>query len=229
MTPPTSMQKCFFMILLASTTVELRAEKPAFESELFKTGKLIYSDDFNEGYNKERWGAPKKDRSIQDGVLVFTPLFENAEAAEKALGRDHHLGLGPVAHLNKIPKRFVCHMRFKFTGEGIQTGRPVIQIGHHMIVMNYLEEGGHRIKLPEGPVFSEPDSTMKMNEWVDLVIEYKKGKILIGVNGHSKTYEHKTVTMDNPKDKFGPRFTFKHYEGPTSHLLFDSVRLWATE
>ena len=30
-----------------------------FKSELFKSGKLIYSDDFNGAINKEFWGQPK--------------------------------------------------------------------------------------------------------------------------------------------------------------------------
>ncbi|MHC4995553.1 MAG: hypothetical protein ACYTGQ_10920 [Planctomycetota bacterium] len=229
MTTPQVIRILFTFILTASLATTLTAEERAFKSELFETGTLVYSDDFDREYNKERWGPKKKDRRIQDGVLIFTALFENAEVAQEALGRDHHLGLAPVAHLNKIPERFVCHLRFKFTGQGVQPGRPVLQIGHHMIVVNYLEDGGHRIKLPDGPVFTEPGSSMKMNEWVDLVIEYKPGKILIGANGYTKTYEHERVTTHNPKDKFGPRFTFKHYEGPDSRLLFDSVRLWETE
>jgi hypothetical protein len=216
--------------LLASLTAGLSAEEPAFESQLFKTGTLVYSDDFDRDYNKERWGPPQKDRAMKDGLLVFTAKFKTAEEAQKALGRDHHLGLAPVAHLNKIPEKFVCHLRFKFEGEGgIQPSRPILQIGHHMILLKYLEGGGHSITLPEGPSFTEPESGMKLNEWVDLVIEYKPGKILIGVNGFSKTYEHERVTTHNPKDKHGPRFSFKHYEGPNSRLLVDSVRLWKAE
>ena len=67
---------------------------------------------------------------------------------------------------------------------------------------------------------------MKLNEWVDLVIEYELGKIHISVNGVGKTYEHENVTIINPKDKHGPRFTFKHCQEPNSRLVFDSVRLW---
>ena len=103
-------------------------------------------------------------------------------------------------------------------------GRPSFQIGHHMIVLGVLEGGGHRIKLTDGPIFSEPDSKMALNEWIDLVIEYQLGKIKISVNGYSKTYEHEKVTIVNPKDKYGPRFTFKG--GPESRILFDFVHLW---
>ena len=102
-----------------------------------------------------------------------------------------------------------------------------ITIGVHMIAFNYLEGSGHRIKLPDGPTFAEPKSEMKLGEWIDLVIEYRKGEITIGVNGYSKTYKHKAVTIINEKDKLGPRFTFKG--GPNCRIVFDSVRLWKCE
>lgn len=96
-----------------------------------------------------------------------------------------------------------------------------------MISLGILEGGGHRIKLPDGPSFAEPKSGMKLNEWIDLVIEYKKGVIRIEVNGHGKTHRHDKVTMMNKKDKNGPRFTFKG--GPDCRIVFDSVRLWKCE
>jgi len=35
---------------------------------------------------------------IKDGKLIVTPQFTSREEAMKALKRDHHLGLEPVAH-----------------------------------------------------------------------------------------------------------------------------------
>ncbi|MCP4509405.1 MAG: hypothetical protein GY826_23770, partial [Fuerstiella sp.] len=109
------------------------ADQPVFKSQLFKTGTLIYSDDFDGEYNRERWGAPKKDRQIKDGKLVVTARFKSKEEAMKVLKRDHHLGLEPVVHLNRIPQKFVCHLRYKCEKKELTTGRPILQIGHHMI------------------------------------------------------------------------------------------------
>lgn len=211
-----------FITLLAAS-LNLVADEPEFESDLFEEGKLVYSDDFDGDLNRERWGAPKG-KKIENGKLIITAQFKTREEAMKALNRDHHLGLEPVAHLNKIPEQFVCHLRYKFEKEAITPGRPSFQIGHHMINLGMLEGGGHRIKLPDGPSFPEPDSGIKLNEWINLVIEYRKGKIRIKANGYSKTYEHEQVTIDNQKDKYGPRFTFKGGEECT--IVFDSVRLW---
>jgi hypothetical protein len=199
-------------------------DRPPFKSELFKTGTLVYSDDFDGDLNRERWGAPKKDKQIKDGKLFVTAQFTSREEAIKVLKRDHHLGLEPVVHLNRIPEQFVCHLRYKCEKKELTPGRPILQIGHHMIKFNYIKGRGHQIQLPDGPAFSEPESNMKLNEWIDLVIEYKPGTIRIGVNDHSKTYEHEKVTIINEKDKHGPRFTFKG--GPDCRIVFDSARLW---
>lgn len=201
------------------------ADPPAFKSELFTTGTLVYSDDFDGEINRERWGALTKDKQIADGKLIVSQKFKSKEEAMKALKRDHHLGLEPVVHLNRIPEEFVCHLRYKFDKKELSPGRPSFQIGHHMIILGYLEGGGHRIKLPhDGPAFNEPESKMKLGDWVDLILEYKLGKIRVSVNGHGKTYEHENVIIINEKDKQGPRFTFKG--GLDCKIVFDSVRLW---
>ena len=197
-----------------------------FKSELFKSGKLIYADDFNGAINKEFWGQPKG-KKIKDAILTVGPLFKSKDEAMKALKRDHHLGLEPVAHINLIPEKFVMHLRYQFAKPELTPGRPSFQIGHHMINLGIVKDGGHRLKLPDGPSFLEPESEMALNKWIDLVIEYELGKIRILVNGHGNTYEHEKVTIINPKDKLGPRFSFKG--GPECEILFDYVRLWDCE
>ncbi len=218
----------FAAVLFTSICPSTNAtDPPPFKSQLFEKGTLVYSDDFDQEYNRERWGAPKKNKQIKDGKLVVTAQFTSREEAMKALKRDHHLGLEPVVHLNRIPEAFVCHLRYRFETDKLTPGRPSLQIGHHMIGLGYVEGGGHRIKLPDGPEFTEPESGMKLNEWIDLVIEYKKGEIRIDVNGYRNTYKHEAVTIINGKDKLGPRFSFKG--GPDCQIMFDSVRLWKCE
>lgn len=197
--------------------------RASFKSELFKSGKLIYFDDFNFALNKEFWGQ-SKGKKIKDGILTVGPLFKSKEEAMNALKRDHHLGLEPVAHINRIPEKFVMHLRYQFAKPELTPGRPSFQIGHHMINLGIVKDGGHRVKLPDGPSFFEPESDMALNKWIDLVVEYELGKIRVLVNGHGKTYEHEKVTIINPMDKLGPRFTFKG--GPECEILFDYVRLW---
>lgn len=198
-------------------------EEPAFKSVLFEKGKLVYSDTFEGKYDTKRWGS-KDGKEIRDGHLIVVPKFKTKEEAMKKLKRDHHLGLEPVAHINGIPDQFVCHMRYQFELPKLSVGRPVFQIGHHMITINMLEGGGHRVKLPDGPNYPEPKSGMKPGEWIDLAIEYKKGTIRLEVNGKSSTYIHEKVTTLNPQDKHGTRFTFKG--GDHCRILFDFIQLW---
>ena len=212
------------LILLLTLSAYVHAEEPEFKSELFKKGKLIYSDDFEGELNRMYWGQPKG-KTIKDGKLVIAPLFKSKEEAMKVLKRDHHLGLEPVAHINRIPEKFVLHLRYQFAKPELTLGRPSFQIGHHMINLGILKDGGHRVKLPDGPSFLEPESEMTLNKWINLVIEYELGRIRIEVNNHGKTYVHEKVTMINPKDKLGPRLTFKG--GPGCEIIFDSVRIWA--
>ena len=213
----------FAFALVLAFTAGFCAEEPAFGSELFESGTLVYTDDFHGEWNRERWGAPKGGK-IEDGKLIMEAQFTDRGEAMKALKRDHHLGLEPVGHLINIPEKFVCHLRYKFEKPSLAPGRPSFQIGHHMIGLGILEGGGHRINLPDGPVFSEPESEMALNEWIDLVIEYQLGTIKVSVNGYSKTYEHEKVTIINEKAEGRHRFTFKGGEG--CRILFDSVRLW---
>lgn len=69
MTSPFVATLCTAIVCLCTFDV-CAADPPVFKSQQFEKGALIYSDDFDEEYNRERWGAPKKDRQIKDGKLV---------------------------------------------------------------------------------------------------------------------------------------------------------------
>ena len=197
-----------------------------FNSQLFSQGTLIYSDNFDGELNKDYLRAKKM--YLKDGHLIMTPQFKTKEEAMKKLKRDHHLGLGVVGHLNKVPEKFVLHMRYKFVTDALGPARPSFQIGHHMMTLSYNPEGGYKLVLPgETKVpFIEPNAEMKINEWVNLILEYQKGKMRLCVNGHNKVYEHEQVTIENKKDKHGPRFSFKSKEGLDERIIFDAIKLW---
>ena len=62
---------------------------------------------------------------------------------------------------------------------------PQFQIGHHMIRFKYNENGGHKLGIPEVGSLTclSPE---RSDEWMDMVIEYKPGKLLLTVNGHTE-------------------------------------------
>ena len=210
-------------LLCHCTCIVNAADPPSFKSHLFEKGTLVYSDDFDGALDRKRWGLRTKKWEIKNGKLIGIPSFKNTQEAQKALGRDHHLGLGPVIRLNKLPAKFVCHMRFKFEGEAYKTARPKIDIGHHINSLVFTKEG-YSLKLSGGKQLGVTKADSALNQWVDMIIEFEEGKLAIEINGRRTLFEHAQVSM-----KSRDEFTFKALESPKSRLLFDYVRLWKVE
>ena len=188
------MKKFLLLLFVASIGSSLCAESQPFKSHLFETGTLVYADEFDGEFNREWWDTRTRNWKVKDGLLIGAPDYKNAEEAEKALGRDHHLGLGPVIRLNHLPESFVCHLRFKFEGETYQAARPKLDIGHHINNL-FFRQGGYSLKLSGGELIEDRQSGFELNEWVDLVIELREGKLLIELNGHQRIFEHDQVSM----------------------------------
>ena len=74
----------------------------------FKNGSLIYSDEFNGALDRDHWLPRTKTWKVKEGMLIGSPDYKDAVEAQKALGRDHHLGLSPVIRLDDLPSKFVC-------------------------------------------------------------------------------------------------------------------------
>ena len=198
-------------------------DPPVFKSHLFKSGTLVYSDDFDGKLDRKRWEPRTKTWQVRDGLLIGVPDFKSGKEAKKVLGRDHHLGLGPVIRLNNLPPKFVCHLRFKFEGEAYKPARPKFDIGHHINSIAFTEDG-YSLKLSDGKKPGITKAGSVLNQWVDMVIEFEPGKLAIELNGQRRIFEHNQVSM---KDR--DEFTFKALETPKSRLLFDYVRIWKAE
>lgn len=195
-------------------------DPPKFESELFKAGTLIYSDDFDGKLDRQRWQPRTKSWEVKDGVLVGKPDYANAEEAMQALKRDHHLGMSPVIRLDHLPKKFVLHLRVKFEGRTFATGRPKFDIGHHINTVVFKEDG-YSVKLHEGESFVGKAPEVKINEWIDVVLEFQEGKMWIAVNGKGQTIENEQVSLHDRSE-----LTFKTFVDAPNRIFFDSVRLW---
>lgn len=218
-----SLQLFFLPTLFMGLNSILYAAAPPFKSHLFEKGTLVYSDDFDGTLDRKRWGLRTKKWVIKGGKLIGIPSYKNAQEAQKALGRGHHLGLGPVIRLNKLPKKFVCHLRFKFEGETYKPGRPKLDIGHHINSLVFTKDG-YSLKLSDGKKFGVIKTDPVLNQWVDMIIEFEEGKLFIEINGQRKLFEHKQVSM-----KSRDEFTFKALESPKSRLMFDYVRIWKVQ
>jgi hypothetical protein len=214
----------FFSVLVCLCTINADAVDPtSFKSRLFKKGTLIYSDDFEGELDRERWEPRTKTWEIKDGTLIGSPDYKNAEEAQKALGRDHHLGLSPVIRLNHLPPKFVLHMRVKFEGNAFTTGRPKFDIGHHINTLS-LTADGYSLNLHGGERFSGKAPDVRLNEWVDVDLEFQEGEMWIGINGKGQTIQHEQVSLQGRSE-----LTFKTLAAAPNRIMLDSIRLWKVE
>ncbi|EDM27056.1 hypothetical protein LNTAR_07424 [Lentisphaera araneosa HTCC2155] len=204
------------LISLALMMSSLCAEQ--FKSELFTEGKLLYSDDFEQALDSKWWQTRTKNWQVKNGILTGAPDFKTKEEAMKALKRDHHLGLGPVIRLENLPEKFVCTLRFQYTGKEVLETRPKIDIGHHINKV-FFKPGGYQLHLSEGEIFDNKKSAFKLNEWNVMTIEFTPGKLIINLNGQGQVYENKQVSLKERSE-----FTFKALDG--GKLMVDYIRLW---
>ncbi len=210
-------------LALQFSNCAVATDPPVFKSQLFKNGTLVYSDDFDKELNRERWQPRTKKWEVKDGMLIGVPDFTNAEEAQKALGRDHHLGLGPVIRFNKLPEKFVLQMLFKFEGETYMPARPKFDIGHHINNLVFTQDG-YSLKLSGGEQCGLTKTESTLNRWVDMTIEFEEGRLSIEFDGKRRLYEHDQVSMKNRDE-----LTFKALESGKSALKFDYVRLWKVQ
>lgn len=201
-----------FLIALICVA-NLSAAEPEFKSKLFKKATLVYSDDFDGGNYKGRYGHHKAKKKVEDGKLVIYPLDPE---------RGYVLGT-----LYQMPKTFVCHFRFRLISKSPVAGVG-FHIGNHKMIVgsNRTEKrivDGYRLLLrtsKPGKSFTDAKSgKLVANEWVDVVIEYKEGKMLLSINGSETIYIDEMVSMDGSN-----LINFKYFSAEA--LQFDYVRLW---
>lgn len=218
-----SLRYVHLLLALVSMFQKLHAAGLAFESHLFKQGTLVYTDDFDGKLDRKRWQTRTKSWEVKDGILVGNPDYINAQEAMKALKRDHHLGLSPVIRLNNLPKKFVLHLRVKFEGKAFAIGRPKFDIGHHINTVVFTEKG-YTLKLHGGQSFSSEAPGVRLNEWVDLVLEFEEGRMWISVNGKGQMIRDDQVSLMGRSE-----LTFKTFAASPNRIMFDSIKLWAIE
>jgi hypothetical protein len=200
----------------------LRAEAPEYPTELFQSTKLVYEDTFDGSapLNTEFWEIRQSSTwAIKDGVLTGGPSSKEFQEKMIAKGDKAHAGFKPVIWLRKIPENFVCAMRVRYDGKGYQRGFPLLDIGHHIHTLTFSEKATtltikkdvERVPV-ETPLFS-------LNEWHDVVIELKKGTLLVKIDGKKCVFESKNIDMAGQA-----QIDFKGIDGGTCQI--DSIRVW---
>lgn len=215
---PTTIALCLFAFML---NLSVQAEDKEYKPELFKSMKLVYEDDFKgTAINKEFWEVRQNTTwAIKDGVLTGSPSSKEFQEKKKASDDPSHAGLKPVIWLKKVPQNFVCAMRVRYDAKAYQKGFPLLDLGHHTHTVIFSEKATTLTIKKNVEIVPVKEPLFTLNEWHDVVIELKKGTLLLKVDGKKHLFESKNIDMADQS-----QIDFKAVDAGTCQI--DNIKLW---
>ena len=197
------------------------AATPEYKPELFKTTRLVYSDNFDSGkINTDFWEVRQNTTwTIKDGVLLGSESSKEFQAKKKASDDPSHAGLKPVIWLKKVPENFVCTMRVRYDGKDYQKGFPLLDLGHHIHTISFSAKATTLAIKKNVETLSTEQPLFTINQWHDVAIELKKGVILLTIDGTKHTFESKNIDMAGQA-----QIDFKAIDFGTCQI--DDVKVW---
>lgn len=211
----------FLALLMLVLPAAVRAgDAAAMTSELFKSLKLVYEDDFNGALNTEFWEVRQSSTwAVKEGVLQGSESSKEFQAKKLASNDPSHAGLKPVIWLRKVPENFVCSMRIRHDASAYQRGFPLFDIGHHIHTLVFSEKATTLTikKNVESTPIGKP--LFALNQWHDVVIEAKKGRLVLKVDGEKHVFESSNIDTTGHA-----QIDFKGVDGGVFQI--DSIRLW---
>jgi hypothetical protein len=207
-------------VLTATLPLHVRAGDADYQPELFKSLKLVYEDKFAGPINTDFWELRQSTTwAVKDGVLTGNPSSKEFQDKKKASADPSHAGLKPVIWLKKVPQNFVCALRVRYDAKAYQKGFPLLDLGHHTNTLVFSEKSTALTikKNVEAQTTDKP--LFALNQWHDVVIELKKGAILLKIDGQKHLFESQNIDMDGQS-----QIDFKAVDGGSCQIA--SVRLW---
>lgn len=213
----------FFSLLLLAAALNgsVRAANEKCPTELFKNTRLVYADSFDSGTIDTGFWEVRQNTTwvVKDGVLSGSPSSKEFQEKKKASDDPSHAGLKPVIWLKKVPENFVCAMRVRYDAKAYQKGFPLFDLGHHIHTLTFSEKATTLTikKRVETQAVEQPLFTL--NQWHDVVIELKKGTILLTIDGQKHRFESSHIDMAGQA-----QIDFKAIDFGACQI--DNVRLW---
>ena len=208
------------LTLVLAVNPGVQAGSPDYSSELFKTTKLVYEDNFDGPLNTEFWEVRQSSTwAIKDGVLAGSPSSKEFQEKKLASGDPSHAGLKPVIWLKKVPENFVCTMRVRYDAKSYQKGFPLLDLGHHTHTLTFSEKATTLTIKKKIETLPVEQPLFALNQWHDVVIELKKGTIFLKIDGKKHVFESNNIDMSGQA-----QIDFKAVDGGTCQI--DQVRLW---
>lgn len=211
----------FLIALSLAAATSLHAADAPYQPQLFKNLKLVYEDTFEAGTVNTAFWEVRQNTTwvVKDGVLHGSESSKDFQAKKKASDDPSHAGLKPVIWLKKVPENFVCAMRVRYDAKTYQKGFPLFDLGHHIHTISFgqkvttlgIKKDLEKIEIAK-PLFA-------LNQWHDVVIELKKGALLLQIDGEKHVFESKNIDMAGQA-----QIDFKAVDYGTCQI--DSIRLW---
>ena len=211
----------FACLTLVAVSSSLHAADATCQPQLFKSLKLVYEDSFDAGtINTDFWEVRQNTTwAIQDGVLHGSQSTKEFQAKKVAEGDKAHAGFKPVIWLKKVPENFVCAMRVRYDAKAFQKGFPLLDLGHHIHTINFAEKATTLTIKKDVEKLTLEKPLFALNQWHEVVIELKKGTLLLQIDGVKHVFESKNIDMTGQA-----QIDFKAVDLGTCQI--DHIKLW---
>jgi hypothetical protein len=182
-------------ILLTSLVSNLAAEE--YKPELYQSLKLIYQDDFSKcTIDTNHWQVRQGTTwVVKDGVLVGSPSPKEFQDKKVAEGDKAHAGFKPVIWLEKVPENLVVQFKVRYDAKKYDAKFPLIDVGHHVNTLIFSESETTLILKKDQKTVKVPQPLLKLNEWANVVIELKKGTLLLKIGDQKMVFSDSLIDM----------------------------------
>ena len=210
------------ILLVASAATLAGAADSDYQPELFARTRLVYADTFDRAttINTNFWEIRQHSTwQIRDGVLTGSQSSKEFQQKMIAKGDKAHAGFKPVIWLRQVPENFVCTMRLRYSAKDYHPRFPLLDLGHHIHTLTFAaDKTTLRIrKNVETTTINQP--RLPLNEWCDIVIELKKGTLLLKINGRKHVFKSSNI------DGTGhAQIDFKGVDFGTCEI--DQIKVW---
>ncbi len=180
--------------LVVLNPASFRAAAADYEPELFKTLKLVYAETFDGPLNTNFWEVRQHSTwKIEDGVLTGSQSSKEFQAKMIAKGDKAHAGFKPVIWLKQIPENFVCVMRMRYNAKDYIPRFPLLDLGHHIHTLTFSPKKTTLTIRKNVETLALDEPFLPLNQWVDVVIEQKKGAILLKIDGKKHVFHSPNI------------------------------------
>ena len=220
MKTPSSLIHLSIFLAALSLSPLLHADVDNYKSELFKSTKLIYEDNFDGPLNEDFWEIRQSSTwEIKDGILTGSQSSKEFQEKMIAKGDKAHAGFKPVIWLKQVPENFVCTMRMRYDAEAYHPRFPLLDLGHHIHTIIFGEATTRLLIKKDVEVTTLDEQFLPLNQWVDVVLELKKGTLLMKIDDKKHLFKSSEIDMTGQA-----QLDFKGVDFGTCQI--DHIKVW---